>query len=86
MFLAFVILIPFGVLTAYSFKNWQPYWFYVHNTVMCLGWIVALGGLAVGLVLVVDQYVESIHRWIGISVVIAVSVQVRALLCWTALR
>jgi len=84
MFAAFIILLPAGILTANLFSRTHarhPWWFYAHATLTGLGSISAICGLGIGLVLIVPNYYAMIHRWIGISIIIAIVIQVQLLLC-----
>ncbi len=76
MFAAFVIFLPFAILTAFAFKNWQPYWFYVHITAIVLALVSAAAGLVVGFTLINDDTYEWVHKWVGTAVVAALLIQV----------
>ena len=80
MFAAFIILLPAGILAANLFSRTharQSWWFYTHAVLTGLGSLLGVAGLGIGLVLMVPTYYAMIHRWIGISIIIAIVVQVR---------
>lgn len=79
MFAAFIILLPAGILTANLFSRTharQSWWFYTHAVLTGLGSLAGVVGLGIGLVLMVPTYYAMIHRWIGISIIIAIVIQV----------
>ncbi len=80
MFAAFIILLPAGILAANLFSRTharQSWWFYAHAVLTGLGSLLGVAGLGIGLVLMVPTYYAMIHRWIGISIIIAIVIQVR---------
>ena len=82
MFAAFIILLPAGILAANLFSRTharQSWWFYAHAVLTGLGSLLGVAGLGIGLVLMVPTYYAMIHRWIGISIIIAIVIQVRDL-------
>ena len=79
MFAAFIILLPAGILTANLFSRTHarhPWWFYTHAVLTGLGSLAGVVGLGIGLVLMVPTHYAMIHRWIGISIIIAIVIQV----------
>ena len=79
MFAAFIILLPAGILTANLFSRTharQSWWFYTHAVLTGLGSLAGIIGLGIGLVLIVPTYYATIHRWIGISIIAAIVIQV----------
>ncbi len=76
MFLAFVIFLPFAILTAFAFKDWQPYWFYIHISAVVLALVAAAAGLVVGFALIIDDFKQVIHKWAGLAIVAGLLLQV----------
>lgn len=76
MFAAFIIFLPFAILTAFSFKNWQPAWFYVHIAAIMCTVVAGAAGLVVGFMLIIDEYYQVIHKWIGVAIIAALLIQV----------
>jgi hypothetical protein len=85
MFTAFIIFLPFAILMAFAFKNWQPYWFYVHITAIVLALVSAAAGLVIGFTLIQDDMYEWVHKWVGTAVVAALLLQVCPTLALDAL-
>lgn len=84
MFAAFIILLPAGILTANLFSRTHarhPWWYYAHATLTGAGSLAGIIGLGIGLVLVVSTRYATIHRWIGISIIGAIVIQVGAPSC-----
>ena len=76
MFSAFVIFLPFAILTAFAFKDWQPYWFYIHISAVVLALVAAAAGLVVGFALIIDDFKQVIHKWAGLAIVAGLLLQV----------
>jgi len=78
MFAAFGVLLPAGVLAAHSFRDWPPHWWRAHAAFMTAGYAAALLGFGAGMAMTVDSPALSIHRWIGVAVLSALTLQARA--------
>ncbi len=81
MFAAFGVLLPAGVLAAHSFRDWPPHWWRAHAAFMTAGYAAALLGFGAGMAMTVDSPALSIHRWIGVAVLSALTLQARARPC-----
>ncbi|BDA46005.1 probable cytochrome b561 and DOMON domain-containing protein at C-terminar half [Coccomyxa sp. Obi] len=76
MFSAFVIFLPFAIMTAFAFKDWQPYWFYIHISAVVLALVAAAAGLVVGFTLIITEFRQTVHKWAGLAIVAGLLLQV----------
>lgn len=79
MFAAFGVFLPAGMLAAHSFRDWPPHWWRAHAVLMSASYVAALLGFGAGMAMTIDSSALSIHRWIGIAVLSALTLQVQAI-------
>ncbi|VFR00659.1 unnamed protein product [Cuscuta campestris] len=75
------IVVPFGIMAARYFREWEPVWFYSHIALQTLGFVLGLLGVIFGLVLENRLGTKvNTHKGIGIFILVLGCLQVIAFL------